>query len=354
MQTGATFFASSIPSGPFHLLTPVCVHSPKAACNATAKALIEAFNDPIRKARIDNNAKGLALAPANDRPSRPLGAGGDNREAILGKRKVRDEDGPQIPDRARRLEVPQQLRTHLLRERELWHAEKRTTVKLPKKVPVYKILNYFDKKIQTRAGAPMTFGNVLQLGSQIMFRPGHRAFASAAPPPPPRRPQLSFLSWTPPPGGKYCRHYLRAGTEHQPRAGGGGGGRELLEGGEGTQKFVYQKRPNKTFPIVNFVFSHNGHFCLGARGSQGGTPALLLWCTAILTSSPVTQKTRLGSCFCRLKIRPVRETERVWAVSIGDLAGSWTNGWGGHCCMCVWVVDRREQRTQTAVKRRWE
>ena len=29
-----------------------------------------------------------------------------------------------------------------------------------------------------------------------------------------------------------------------------------------TQKFVYQKRPNKIFPTVNFVFSHDGHFGL--------------------------------------------------------------------------------------------
>ena len=59
----------------------------------------------------------------------------------------------------------------------------------------------------------------------------------------------------------------------------GGGG----WGGDGTQKFVYQKWPNQIFPIVNFVLSHDGHFGLG--GSKGGYPPpllLLIWCAAIL------------------------------------------------------------------------
>ena len=67
------------------------------------------------------------------------------------------------------------------------------------------------------------------------------------------------------------------------KLGAGGRPREVLEGGDGTQKFVYHKRPNKKFPIVNFVFSHDGHFGLeGGGGSTGGTPRLLLRCTAIL------------------------------------------------------------------------
>ena len=35
----------------------------------------------------------------------------------------------------------------------------------------------------------------------------------------------------------------------------------------GTQKVVYQKWPNQIFPIVNFVFSHNGQ--LGLGGGEG-------------------------------------------------------------------------------------
>ena len=52
--------------------------------------------------------------------------------------------------------------------------------------------------------------------------------------------------------------------------------REALEGGEGgrgrsgTQKFVYQKWPDQIFPIVNFVFSRDGHFGLEGGGSGGG------------------------------------------------------------------------------------
>ena len=38
----------------------------------------------------------------------------------------------------------------------------------------------------------------------------------------------------------------------------------------GNQKFVYQKWPDKTFPMANFVFSHDGHFGLeGGGGSRG-------------------------------------------------------------------------------------
>ena len=44
-------------------------------------------------------------------------------------------------------------------------------------------------------------------------------------------------------------------------------GREEGGGGSGTQKFVYQKRPDKIFPIVNF--SHHRHFGLEGRGGGG-------------------------------------------------------------------------------------
>ena len=64
------------------------------------------------------------------------------------------------------------------------------------------------------------------------------------------------------------------GTERphdaEDRAGAGlllsrGGGEE----GRGfwTQNLVYQKWPDQNFPIVNFVFSHDGHFGLG--GGEG-------------------------------------------------------------------------------------
>ena len=61
------------------------------------------------------------------------------------------------------------------------------------------------------------------------------------------------------------------------RRGGGGGGRASFEhrGGEGgrgfrTQNLVYQKWPDQIFPIVNFVFSHDGHFGLGRGGGGFG------------------------------------------------------------------------------------
>ena len=58
----------------------------------------------------------------------------------------------------------------------------------------------------------------------------------------------------------------------------------LSRGGEGgrgfwTQNLVYQKWPDQIFPIVNFVFSHYGHFCLGRGGGGfgGGVPPPLVF-----------------------------------------------------------------------------
>ena len=50
-----------------------------------------------------------------------------------------------------------------------------------------------------------------------------------------------------------------------------GWGREVLGGwgGSGTQKFVYRKWPDQIFPMVNFVFSHDGPFGWGGGGGQG-------------------------------------------------------------------------------------
>ena len=49
--------------------------------------------------------------------------------------------------------------------------------------------------------------------------------------------------------------------------------RQILEergGGSGTQKFVYLKWPDKTFPVVNFVSPHFGHFGLGGSSHSYG------------------------------------------------------------------------------------
>ena len=53
----------------------------------------------------------------------------------------------------------------------------------------------------------------------------------------------------------------------------------LSRGGEGgrgfwTQNLVYQKWPDQIFPLVNFGFSHDGHFGLGRGGGGfgGGVP----------------------------------------------------------------------------------
>ena len=56
------------------------------------------------------------------------------------------------------------------------------------------------------------------------------------------------------------------------REGGGGGG------GWAPRNVYTKKWPDQIFPMVNFVFSHCGHFGTGG----GGVPPLLLGCTAIL------------------------------------------------------------------------
>ena len=62
----------------------------------------------------------------------------------------------------------------------------------------------------------------------------------------------------------------------------------LSRGGEGgrgfwTQNLVYQKWPDQIFPIVNFVFSHYGHFGLGRGGGGfGGGPPPPPWVLIIL------------------------------------------------------------------------
>ena len=43
-----------------------------------------------------------------------------------------------------------------------------------------------------------------------------------------------------------------------------------MGGGSGTQNFVHQKWPDKIFPTVNFVFSHDGPSGLGRGGASRG------------------------------------------------------------------------------------
>ena len=69
-------------------------------------------------------------------------------------------------------------------------------------------------------------------------------------------PRFLVPKWTQPRACTLALWWLKFGpTEGQ----GGGGG----VGGSGTQKFVYQRWPDKIFPIVNFVSSHHGPFGLG-------------------------------------------------------------------------------------------
>ena len=72
---------------------------------------------------------------------------------------------------------------------------------------------------------------------------------------------------TPPALSERPRSVLGCAPRYVPTQGnirreeGGGGG-----GASGTQKFVYQKWPDKIFPIGSFGFPHDGQFGLGAGG----------------------------------------------------------------------------------------
>ena len=70
-----------------------------------------------------------------------------------------------------------------------------------------------------------------------------------------------------------CRAWRMPHVRASFEQGGGEGGR-----GFWTQNLVYQKWPDQIFPIVNFGFSHYGHFGLGRGGGGfgGGPPPLLV------------------------------------------------------------------------------
>ena len=71
--------------------------------------------------------------------------------------------------------------------------------------------------------------------------------------------------------GKTCLAFGAGGNEQTPRlclTGGGGGGK-----GSGTQKFVYQKLPDKIFPVqISFFLTMVSG---GGEGVQGGGGTLL-------------------------------------------------------------------------------
>ena len=84
-------------------------------------------------------------------------------------------------------------------------------------------------------------------------------------------------------GGKGAIKAERVFRESAPPPPGGGDQKGEWGGGwSGTQKFMYQRWPDKMFPIANFVCPHDDPFGLGGRGFRGGYPdaPLLLWCTA--------------------------------------------------------------------------
>ena len=78
-----------------------------------------------------------------------------------------------------------------------------------------------------------------------------------------------------------ARHTAGTAILQNPPGGGAGAGlllsRGVGGGGFWTQNLVYQKWPDQIFPVVNFVFSRNGHFGLGrGEGVLGeGSPPLV-------------------------------------------------------------------------------
>ena len=90
--------------------------------------------------------------------------------------------------------------------------------------------------------------------------------------------------------------------------GGGGAGLLLSRGGRGTwtQNLVYQKWPDQIFPIVNFVFSHHGHFGLGRGGGgfgEGPPPWFLIilkkpWGGGGIKAKRIRRLVLPGVCTC--------------------------------------------------------
>ena len=104
----------------------------------------------------------------------------------------------------------------------------------------------------------------------------------------------------------------------------------------GSQKFVYQKWPDQIFPIVNFVFSRDGHFGLGGGGVRGG---------AAVGRSPPTHPTT----------RPPSITRRGGAESFGPNTPEMTHpqqrpgqGGGGGVAPVLHVTARPSRRVGQA------
>ena len=138
-----------------------------------------------------------------------------------------------------------------------------------------------------RHGAPLLASGILRptlwyrhTTRRLRPRLGHSftAWDSVLPPcpppssPPPHLPQGVFGRVAIAPRWQSFGQRRDGESYPPPRASfeqGGGGGR-----GFWTQNLVYQKWPDQIFPIVNFVFSHYGHFGLGRGGGGfgGGVP----------------------------------------------------------------------------------
>ena len=89
-------------------------------------------------------------------------------------------------------------------------------------------------------------------------------------PPPPRPPPPQTLATAHWPPATTAPLHLGLGMAAHPYP----GCVRREEEGSGTQKSVYQKWPEKIFPTVNLVFSHDGHFGLGVGGVPPSPPTV--------------------------------------------------------------------------------
>ena len=98
------------------------------------------------------------------------------------------------------------------------------------------------------------------------------------------------------------------------------------EGGRGfwTQNLVYQKWPDQIFPIVNFVFSRDGHFGLGRGGGGfgGGVPPPPLGFNYSKEALRLRQKGETGEGTVQVEGGwNVWDRERLWPLERSSTVG---------------------------------
>jgi len=132
----------------------------EAACNAAAEAFIKTFADPVRRQKVQPFLKAVSAPPppiariATIAPVAPAPAATDDALSEASRKRRREAETPHtaLKVSSPALQVPEPLLNHLLAERDLFQSSGKSNLRLPKKVPAYNIMEWFDTKVPTRLG----------------------------------------------------------------------------------------------------------------------------------------------------------------------------------------------------------